>query len=196
MIIGREVVKRTASAKFYETGEDDSYLRYQCWLPQIMKRRLMLFKKMSDREESLAKLKISQKSILLSQLDRIIEPELCFQANVSQNGVLAQEVEIVEQYNDDYFSLRSGIRNILASVITILPAYLIVLYVPNAFIKVLGFAGMMLAVIAILLPVYIFCRIKTKKLYYSELNKKALIHLSSVVAVVVILCEIFNVFFQ
>ena len=84
------------------------------------------------------------------------------------------------------------IRNILASIMTILPAYLVVMYVPNAFIAVLGFAGMILAVIAILLPVYLFWQIKQGQLYYSELNKKYLLQFSIVVAMTVITCEIFN----
>jgi tyrosine-specific transport protein len=81
---------------------------------------------------------------------------------------------------------------ILAAVITILPAYLVVMYVPNAFISVLGFAGMILAVIAILLPVYLFRQMKAETLYYPELKKKYLIILSTGVAVAVIVCELFN----
>lgn len=86
-----------------------------------------------------------------------------------------------------------AMRNILAAVIAILPAYLVAIYVPNAFITILGFAGMILAVIAVLLPAYLFWQIKTEKFYYSELNNKSLIHLSVAVAVVVIACEIFNI---
>lgn len=86
----------------------------------------------------------------------------------------------------------SGIRTILASVITILPAYLVVIYIPNAFITVLGFAGMILAVIAILLPVYLFSQIKVERLYYSELSRKYLLQFSVVAAVTVIACEVFN----
>jgi tyrosine-specific transport protein len=84
------------------------------------------------------------------------------------------------------------VRSVLASVATVLPAYLVVMYVPNAFITILGFAGMILAVIAILLPAYLFWQIKTERLYYSELNKQSLILLSIAVAVAVIVCEIFN----
>lgn len=82
----------------------------------------------------------------------------------------------------------------LASVITVLPAYLVVMYVPNAFITVLGFAGMILAVMAILLPIYLFWQIKAKTFNYSELNRKFLVRLSIVVAIAVIFCEIFNMF--
>lgn len=82
--------------------------------------------------------------------------------------------------------------NTLTSVATLLPSYLVVMYVPNAFITILGFAGMILAIIAILLPVYLFWQIKTEKFYYAELNKQSLIVLSVSVAGAVIICEIFN----
>jgi tyrosine-specific transport protein len=86
----------------------------------------------------------------------------------------------------------AGVCNIFASIITVLPAYLVVMYVPNAFIAILGFAGMILAVIAVLLPVYLLWQIKTEKLYYPELRRKSLIRLSTGVAVTVIVCEVFN----
>lgn len=51
-------------------------------------------------------------------------------------------------------------RNMTASsIVTILPVY-IVAVVPNAFIIILGFAGMILVIIAILLPVYLLYKVK------------------------------------
>jgi tyrosine-specific transport protein len=85
------------------------------------------------------------------------------------------------------------INHFTAAILTILPAYLVVMYVPNAFIAVLGFAGMILAVIAILLPVYLFWQLKTPKLHYAELNNKPLMWISIEVALVVILCEMYNI---
>jgi tyrosine-specific transport protein len=85
-----------------------------------------------------------------------------------------------------------SLRNILASLITVLPAYLVVMFVPNAFIAVLGFAGMILTVIAVLLPVYLLLQLHTDALYYPELKRKLLIGLSVVVAVGVIACEVYN----
>ncbi len=82
--------------------------------------------------------------------------------------------------------------SVLASVMTILPAYLVVIYVPNAFISVLGFAGMILSLIAILLPVYLLKTIKAEKFHYPELNKKFLIQLSVGVGFAVIACELYN----
>lgn len=86
----------------------------------------------------------------------------------------------------------SGLRTLLASFITVIPAYLVVIYVPNAFIAVLGFAGMILAVIAVILPVYLLGQIGTKAFYYPELKYRSLIYLSTAVAVMVIASEIFN----
>ncbi|MBA2367985.1 MAG: amino acid permease [Candidatus Protochlamydia sp.] len=82
--------------------------------------------------------------------------------------------------------------SLLASILTIVPAYLIVILIPNAFIAVLGFAGMILAIIAIILPTWLFWQIKPLKLHYEELNAKWLIHLSFAAAVGVIVCELWN----
>lgn len=80
-------------------------------------------------------------------------------------------------------------RKIIAALITMLPPYFAVIYISNAFIAVLGFAGMILAVIAILLPVYLFWKIKITHLHYPELNKKWLIWLSVIAAIIVIISE-------
>lgn len=85
-----------------------------------------------------------------------------------------------------------ALRAVIASVITVLPAYLVVIYVPNAFIAALGFAGMILAVIAILLPAYLFGKIKGRNLNYPELKAKGLNRLSIGVGALVILCELYN----
>ena len=83
--------------------------------------------------------------------------------------------------------------NILASIATILPAYLVALLVPNAFITVLGFAGMILAVIAILMPVYLFYRAKIIKPNYPILKNKWLIILVTIIGILIIGCEAFNI---
>lgn len=84
------------------------------------------------------------------------------------------------------------LRKILAAITTVLPAYLVVIYVPNAFISVLGFAGMILSIIAILLPIYLLSKIRPEKLHYKELKVKSLIYLSVAVGIVVIASELFN----
>lgn len=83
-----------------------------------------------------------------------------------------------------------AMRRCLAPVIAILPAYLAVVYIPNAFIAALGFAGMILAIIAVLLPLYL---LKDRPIrYYPELMKKPLIQISLAVGVGIILCEVIN----
>ena len=87
-------------------------------------------------------------------------------------------------------------RNFIAAIATILPAYFVVICIPNAFISVLGFAGMILTIIAILLPVYLFWQIKEQKLYYPQLRIKSFVGLSVITALVIILCELTNIFFK
>lgn len=84
----------------------------------------------------------------------------------------------------------AGTCNLFSSLSTVVPAYLAVICVPNAFIAILGFAGMILAIIAILQPVYLLRKINAEKLYYPELRRKSIIRLSTVAAVIVIICEL------
>ncbi len=90
-------------------------------------------------------------------------------------------------------TLKRGVSNKLASVQTVLPAYLVVIYVPNAFITVLGFAGMILAVIAILLPAYLLWQVASQQWNYLELKKNWLARLSLGMAMLVIACEVYNI---
>lgn len=88
---------------------------------------------------------------------------------------------------------KSNRTSVFSVFLTVFPAYLVVIYVPNAFIAVLGFAGMVLAVIAVVLPIYLFKKLQAQQLYYPELKKKWLMRLSLGVATIVIASEIFNV---
>ena len=89
----------------------------------------------------------------------------------------------------------TALRKVLSSMLTVLPAYLVAIYVPNAFIAALGFAGMILAVIAILLPIYLFGRMKEHHLHYPELRYKGLLGISVCVGIIVIVSELFNMYF-
>ena len=79
-------------------------------------------------------------------------------------------------------------RCFLASLGTVLPAYMVAVIIPNAFTKVLGFAGAILVVIAILLPAYLFKKAHIRELFLPELNKW-LIAICSVVGIFIILSE-------
>jgi tyrosine-specific transport protein len=87
---------------------------------------------------------------------------------------------------------QSALRDWLSALITVIPPYLVAIFVPNAFIAALGFAGMILAVIAILLPIYLFWQIKLQKLHYTELKTNWLMILSTAVGLAIIGSEIFN----
>lgn len=86
----------------------------------------------------------------------------------------------------------SRIRDIIAASTTILPAYIITILIPNAFITVLGFAGMILVIIAILLPTYLLYKAKIKNFYYPELKKKYLIVISVIIGIFIMGYELTN----
>lgn len=75
------------------------------------------------------------------------------------------------------------------ALLAILPAFLVVIYVPNAFIAALGFAGMILAIIAILFPIYLMRGLKDSRLHYPELRSKGLLALF-LVGILVIASEL------
>ncbi len=102
-------------------------------------------------------------------------------------------------YDTLFLYLRSKISNnkalkIYASSLTIIPAYLVATLIPNAFILVLGFAGMILAIIAIILPIYLLLRIQGIQLYYKELHNNWWIYTALVAGIGIILAEITNIF--
>lgn len=80
-----------------------------------------------------------------------------------------------------------SLSSMTAALLTLLPPFLIAIFVPNAFITVLSFAGMILAFIAILLPIYLYTQLKQGPLFYPELKKKPLLWLSVIMAFLVIL---------
>ncbi len=88
----------------------------------------------------------------------------------------------------------NSIRNVIAAIVTILPAYLVAILIPNAFISVLAFAGMILVVIAILLPIYLFNKGRFKNIFYSELKNGLLMGIVAILGVIIIICELVNIF--
>lgn len=83
-----------------------------------------------------------------------------------------------------------------AALLTVIPALLVVIYVPNAFLAALGFAGMILAVIAVLLPIYLLRGIQWSRLHYPEVKASSLIAFSILAGLAVIGCELFNMVFR
>ncbi|MBR1479960.1 MAG: amino acid permease [Alphaproteobacteria bacterium] len=80
------------------------------------------------------------------------------------------------------------VRRCVVALIVVLPTYIVAAVVPNAFIRVLGFAGSILVVVAILLPIYLFFKAGIKTPYLPELKKWALV-LCSLIGLAIIVLE-------
>ena len=80
-------------------------------------------------------------------------------------------------------------HNILSSLITIVPPYMVSVFIPNAFIKILNYAGIILVIIAILLPIYLYFKANIEKPYVKILNKYALI-LCSIIGIFMIILSL------
>lgn len=84
----------------------------------------------------------------------------------------------------------AGVRKVSASIMTILPAYIVAANFPGAFIKILGFAGALFVVLGILLPVYLLFKNGMQRLQIKEL-KKWLLMLCFIAGIAVMAAEIF-----
>ena len=82
--------------------------------------------------------------------------------------------------------------HVLMVACAILPAAFVALIVPNAFIHALSFAGMILAVIAIILPVYLHWKSKEMGRFYDITHNISLQVLIVMIAIIIIICEINN----
>jgi tyrosine-specific transport protein len=71
----------------------------------------------------------------------------------------------------------------------------IAIYIPGAFIAILGFAGMILSVLAILLPIYILLAGKFKNAYYPSTTNKIMLLGAVAIGIAIILCEVSNIVF-
>jgi tyrosine-specific transport protein len=84
------------------------------------------------------------------------------------------------------------VRRFLAVTMTLLPAYLMVVFIPNIFLGMLGFAGMVLAVIAILMPAYLLRQGRFTTWFYPALRRTPLIAVCALIGVMIMVCELFN----
>ncbi len=94
-----------------------------------------------------------------------------------------------------YFEKRiecSTIRSMVMVGLTLLPPFLISVLFPNVFISALGFAGMVLVIIAILLPIYLLHKSNKGKFFYPILKSKALQAIAVIFGLIIILCEVLN----
>lgn len=84
------------------------------------------------------------------------------------------------------------LRRLVATLLAIIPSAIIVVYIPNAFTTILGFAGMILAIIAIILPIYLLLKIKNKSFFYREVKWKSFLILSIAIGLIIVLSELYN----
>ncbi len=89
---------------------------------------------------------------------------------------------------------QAPIRSLTAALITILPAYTIALVIPNAFLTMLGFAGLILVFIAVFLPYYLLKQGHFKHLHYPELRNKSLLKGALLLGGIIVVCEVRNLF--
>ena len=103
-------------------------------------------------------------------------------------SILGVGIGLTESIRASLRISHSVVRNLSAAVLTILPAYLLAAVIPNAFTKILGFAGAILVVIAILLPAYLFIHSRFEKVYLREL-KNWIIVICSIIGIGIIFSE-------
>lgn len=109
---------------------------------------------------------------------------------------IALKEQLSEKFSNNDKS--SSTKEVMITLMTIMPAYGIAIYIPDAFIKALGFAGMILVVIAILLPLYLLYRsdemMKTenRETAYPILNHYLLRWIVGLVGIGIIATEVYN----
>jgi tyrosine-specific transport protein len=106
-------------------------------------------------------------------------------------GVALGLIHAFEQQLEHRSFLKS-FKQSLSVFLTFLPPYMIAILVPNAFISILGFAGMILAFIAILIPSYLIYKGKFKTFYYKRLQNSFVRILLTALGMGIIVCEIIN----
>jgi tyrosine-specific transport protein len=87
----------------------------------------------------------------------------------------------------------SLMRQYLSVIATVLPGYLVVICIPNIFIRALSFAGMILAIIAIILPIFLLKLVQDRDLNYPIQKNNTLLYISFFIGILIIICEIFNI---
>ncbi|MDR0755523.1 MAG: hypothetical protein LBE99_01230 [Puniceicoccales bacterium] len=100
----------------------------------------------------------------------LIEGLVVFTISTSMIGVGIALMDDLHRLADRcHLKCRPITRRILLSGLTILPAIIVAVWIPEAFINVLSFSGCILAVLAIMLPLFLLSKI-SGKLYFSVLN--------------------------
>lgn len=87
-----------------------------------------------------------------------------------------------------------GVPNLFAVVVTLAPALLVAIWVPELFIKALGFAGLTVCVMSFFLPVYLVHRSNqsTDATIYPEVRNYGILSVIVVVALIMTVMELMN----
>ncbi|GHS91779.1 amino acid permease [Alphaproteobacteria bacterium] len=92
-----------------------------------------------------------------------------------------------------FCSLSKRQTSIISILIMILPSALVALLVPNAFIRILNFAGIILALLAIILPVFLFKRMKKSQPLRESFGQSLARNVVFVTGVLIIMLGIFEI---
>ncbi|MDR1208068.1 MAG: hypothetical protein LBJ89_01815 [Holosporales bacterium] len=106
---------------------------------------------------------------------------------------LVDDLDVALERFRDRGRLNERVGRLLSAMIAVVPPTLVAIFVPNAFVKVLSFAGMILAVIAIFLPVFLLSKVKEHTVF-RILRSKLLIFSCILFGGVIVLCEVTSLF--
>lgn len=109
-------------------------------------------------------------------------------------GVISMWESGLSKNKDHTFSHEKKTPLSLVALTLFLP-FGVAFFVPQAFMKALGFAGMILVIITLILPLYLLYKAKfSKDFFYPILQNNYLRLLSLLFGLGIIICEIFNIF--
>ncbi len=97
---------------------------------------------------------------------------------------------LADSISAEFKSFSENSRKFCGAVLAIIPSLIVALLVPNAFISILGFAGMILTIIAIMIPTYLFSKLESKDIHYNILNNKIIVWVCAIFGALIILCEL------
>lgn len=105
-------------------------------------------------------------------------------------SIIGVGLGLKESYNINFKDKNLSNYNLISTLITFLPPYFIAALTPNAFIKILSYAGIILVIIAILLPIYLYFKANINEPYIKILNKNTLI-LCTFIGILMIILSFF-----
>jgi tyrosine-specific transport protein len=82
---------------------------------------------------------------------------------------------------------------LLPALIAAIPPCILSIAVPSAFVTILGFAGIILAILAIILPIYLLRKGKFTSFYYESVKNSKLLKITTIAAYIVIACEALHI---